>query len=157
MGAQSHAVLYSLYINSTRSDWLCAPSFLNYFESELFYQDEPFIKNVSLVETQKKVIGILEIVWVYYPGLYWILIMEPHSVNIKPVTRKLDPNIMFLKVINGDIRAYNNHPTVHLYTSLYMHCFDRKLTSKSIWIVSVNWQSMIIRYQLDYFTYSNME
>ena len=30
----------------TRSDWLWAPYFLNYFVSELFYRDGPFIKNV---------------------------------------------------------------------------------------------------------------
>ena len=35
-------------------DWLWAPYFLNYFESELFCQDEPFIKNDSFVETRTK-------------------------------------------------------------------------------------------------------
>ena len=44
--------MYYIY-NSTQSDWLWAPYFLNYFESDLFYRDGPFIKNVSFVETQK--------------------------------------------------------------------------------------------------------
>jgi len=39
--------------NSTRSDWLWSPCFLNYFESELFCRDGPFLKNVSFVETLK--------------------------------------------------------------------------------------------------------
>ena len=43
---------YIYYICNT--DWLCAPFFLNYLESEWFYRDEPFIKNVSFVETWKK-------------------------------------------------------------------------------------------------------
>ena len=45
--------IYDIY-NSTRSDWLCAPYFLNYFESEWFYRDEPFIKNVSFGGARKK-------------------------------------------------------------------------------------------------------
>ena len=45
--------IYNVY-NSTRSDWLWAQYFLDYFESELFYRDEPFIKNVSFVGTRKK-------------------------------------------------------------------------------------------------------
>ena len=42
---------YVYYIYNT--DWLWAPYFLNYFNSELFYRDGPIIKNVSFVETQK--------------------------------------------------------------------------------------------------------
>ena len=42
--------------NSTRSDWLWAPYFLNYFKSELFYRDGPFTKNVSFVGARKNVI-----------------------------------------------------------------------------------------------------
>ena len=45
--------IYNIY-NSTRSYWLCAPSFLNYFESEWFYRDELFIKNVSFGGARKK-------------------------------------------------------------------------------------------------------
>ena len=30
-----------------------APYFLNYFETELFFKDRPFIKNVSFIETRK--------------------------------------------------------------------------------------------------------
>jgi len=41
----SPCYIYDIY-NSTRSDWLCAPFFLNYFEPEWFYRDEPFIKYV---------------------------------------------------------------------------------------------------------------
>ena len=47
--------LYNIYI-STRSDWLWVPYILNYFEPELFWQDGPFIKNISSVETRKNVI-----------------------------------------------------------------------------------------------------
>ena len=43
---------YIYYIYNT--DWLCAPFFLNYFESEWFFRDEPFIKNVSFGGAQKK-------------------------------------------------------------------------------------------------------
>ena len=35
------------------TDWLWAPYFLNYFESELFYRDGPFIKNISSAETRQ--------------------------------------------------------------------------------------------------------
>ena len=45
--------IYNIY-KSTQSDWLWASYFLEYFESELFYRDGPFIKNVSSVETRKK-------------------------------------------------------------------------------------------------------
>ena len=31
----------------SQSDWLCAPYFLNYLESEMFFRERPFIKNVS--------------------------------------------------------------------------------------------------------------
>ena len=48
--------IYNIY-NSTRSDWLWAPYFLNYFELELFYRNEPLMKNVSFVETQKNVLN----------------------------------------------------------------------------------------------------
>ena len=34
------------------------PFFLNYFESVWFYQDRPFIKNVSFTKTQKNYIYI---------------------------------------------------------------------------------------------------
>ena len=43
---------YIYYIYNT--DWLCAPFFLNYFESEWFYRDEPFTKNVSFGGARKK-------------------------------------------------------------------------------------------------------
>ena len=43
---------YIYYIYNT--DWLCAPFFLNYFESEWFYRDEPFIKYVSFGWARKK-------------------------------------------------------------------------------------------------------
>ena len=49
----SPCYVYDIY-NSTRSDWLWLPSFLNYFESELFYRDAPFTKNVSFVWARKK-------------------------------------------------------------------------------------------------------
>ena len=52
-GAQSQSVLYIIY-NSTRSDWLWAPYFLNNFESELFYPDGTYMNNFSFVETQEK-------------------------------------------------------------------------------------------------------
>ena len=35
-------------------DWFWAPYILNHFESELFYQGGPSIKNVSVVEAQNK-------------------------------------------------------------------------------------------------------
>ena len=41
--------IYDIY-NSTRSEWLWAPYFLNCFESELLYRDGPFIKNGSFAE-----------------------------------------------------------------------------------------------------------
>ena len=44
--------IYNIY-NSDWADWLWALYFLNCFESELFYRDGPFIKNVCFVETQK--------------------------------------------------------------------------------------------------------
>ena len=50
-------MLYTYNIfNSTRSDWLWAPYCRNYFESELFYRDGPFTKNVSFVGARKNVI-----------------------------------------------------------------------------------------------------
>ena len=51
----SPCYIYNIY-NSTRSDWLWAPYFLNYFELELFDRDGTFIKNVSFVETRKNVV-----------------------------------------------------------------------------------------------------
>ena len=63
---------YIYYVYNT--DWLCAPFFLNYFESEWFYRDEPFIKNVSFGGARKKCYifkigepfkGIVNQFWVY--------------------------------------------------------------------------------------------
>ena len=51
----SPCYIYNIY-NSTRSDWLWAPYFLNYFESELFYRYGPFIKHVLLLRHEKNVI-----------------------------------------------------------------------------------------------------
>ena len=50
-----YVYIYNIY-SSTRSDRLCAPSFLNYFESEWFYRDGPFTKNVSFGGARKNVI-----------------------------------------------------------------------------------------------------
>ena len=48
----SPCYIYNIF-NSTQSDWLWAPYFLNYFESKLFYRDAPFIeKKVSFVKTR---------------------------------------------------------------------------------------------------------
>jgi len=67
--------IYVIYrYNSTGSDWLWAPYFLNYFESELFYRDGPFTKNVSFVGARKKVIysKLVNIPFNEVRHLYWI-------------------------------------------------------------------------------------
>ena len=52
-GAQSQSVLktyiYNMYLYSTWLDWLWPPYFPNYFESELFHEDRPFTKFVTII------------------------------------------------------------------------------------------------------------
>ena len=44
-----YCYIYHIYIGRTDFEH----HFLNYFESELFYRDGPFLKNVVFVETRK--------------------------------------------------------------------------------------------------------
>ena len=54
--------------NSTWSDWLWAPCFLNYFESELFNRDGPFLKNVFFLLRHKKM---------FYIQNWWTISLMP--------------------------------------------------------------------------------
>ena len=75
----SPCYIYNIY-NSTRSDWLWAPYFLNYFESELFYWDGPFTKSFFRWGTKKMLyiqnwwtIPLKIYLWVYEIYRYFIL------------------------------------------------------------------------------------
>ena len=61
-----------------------SPSFLRDIESELFYREEPFIKNVSLAETREKMWYIqncrtipLMLEWFFDSGIFYLLIIQP--------------------------------------------------------------------------------
>ena len=104
--------MYNVY-NSTRSDWIWALYFLNYFESELFYRDEPFIKNVSFGETQGKCYifkiaeGIVHQFWIY--NIFFVSQQKKHflwKVHLDeiPLTRN-----------NGENRVLKVSPTEYCY------------------------------------------
>ena len=53
---------YIQYIKQYSVGLTLSTYFLNYFESEWFYQDEPFIKNVSSIGARKKMLYIQTLV-----------------------------------------------------------------------------------------------
>ena len=70
----SPCYIYNIY-SSTRSKWLWALYFLNYFEWELFYRDGTFIKKDFLLRHEKN-------------GIYSKLLSNPFEPKKKRQTQK---------------------------------------------------------------------
>ena len=120
------------YINSTRSDWLWAPYFLNYFESELFYRDGPITKSVSFVGARKIFRIGEQSLWVGFMDIavLWI-IKHLFQVNTHP------PAFIIVKlIVIGKFRPISAH---HKYCRLLCEC---------IWISCISWLLMSLSYQI---------
>ena len=69
-----YCYIYHIY----NTDRLCAPFFLNYFESEWFYRDGPFTKNIFFGGARKNVIysklvnNPFKAGWVSLDGVWWV-------------------------------------------------------------------------------------